>query len=227
MSEALNIVKDTTLTYDQTLLALAKLGENSDDSIRFSEDYYKAKEAGALCDLNEGHLPYRPRYICPDYELLFEKGCVFLGLTPPEDLLEAVNCLEIFYSHVPSITCYPVYLGDLDKLLEPFVLKEDREYAKKILRLFLLHIDKVLTDSFVHADIGPEDSLTGRLLLELTEEMQLAIPNITLKYDPELTSDDFALACIRCMLKSAKPSFANHRMFVKEWGEDYAIASTD
>jgi hypothetical protein len=27
------------------------------------------------------------------------------------------------------------------------------------------------------------------------------------------------------MLKTAKPSFANHRMFVKEWGERYAIAS--
>ena len=225
MSDALNIVKDTTLTYPQTLLALAKLGENTDHTIRFSDEYYKAKAEGALCDLNEGNLPYRPRYICPDYDLLFAKGCDFLGIEPPKDLLEAINALEIFYNHVPSITCYPVYLGDLDHLLEPFVLKEDRAFAKKVLKLFLLHIDKVLTDSFVHADIGPQDSVTGRILLELTEEMQLAIPNITLKYDPELTSDDFALACVRCMLKTAKPSFANHRMFAKEWGEDYAIAS--
>ncbi len=225
MSEALNIVKDPTLTYNQQLIALAKLGENSDDTIRFSKEYYEAKEAGALCDLGEGKMPYRPRYICPDYELLFEKGCEFLELDPPKDLLEAVNVLEIFYRHVPSVTTFPVYLGDLDKLLEPFVLKEERSYAKKILKLFLLQIDKVLTDSFVHADIGPEDSVTGRLLLELSEEMQLAVPNLTLKYDPEKTSDDFALACVRCMLKCAKPSFANDRMFVSEWGKDYAIAS--
>ena len=225
MSEALNIVKDPTVTYNQELIALAHLGENLDDSIRFSDAYYEAKKAGALCDLNEGKMSYRPRYICPDYELLFKKGCKFLELEPPTDLLEAINVLEIFYRHVPSVTTYPVYLGDLDKLLEPFVIKEDRAYAKKLLKLFLLQIDKVLTDSFVHADIGPQDSLTARLLLELTEEMQLAIPNLTLKYDPELTSDDFALACIRCMLKTAKPSFANHRMFVKEWGENYAIAS--
>ena len=226
MSEALNIIKDPTLTYNQELIALAKLGENSDDTIQFSEEYKKAFQERALCDLGEGRMPYRPRYICPDYELLFEKGCEFLELDPPKDLLEAVNVLEIFYRHVPSITTFPVYLGDLDKLLEPFVLKEERSYAKKVLKLFLLQIDKVLTDSFVHADIGPEDSVTGRILLELTEEMQLAIPNLTLKYDPELTSDDFALACIRCMLKkTAKPSFANHRMFVKEWGERYAIAS--
>ena len=225
MSEALNIIKDPTLTYNQELIALAKIGENTDDTIQFSDAYYQAKKAGALCDLNEGKMPYRPRYICPDYDLLFEKGCRFLELDPPKDLLEAINVLEIFYRHVPSVTTFPVYLGDLDKLLEPFVIKEDRNYAKKLLKLFLLQIDKVLTDSFVHADIGPEDSVTGRILLELTEEMQLAIPNLTLRYDPERTSDDFALACIRCMLKTAKPSFANHRMFVKEWGENYAIAS--
>jgi len=225
MSEALKIIQDPTLTYKQELLALARLGESTDDSLRYSDEYYEAKRRGALCDLNEGVMPYRPRYICPDYELLFQKGCKFLALDPPKDLLEAVNVLEIFYCHVPSITSFPVYLGDLDKLLEPFVVKEDRAYAKKVLGLFLRNIDRVQTDSFVHADIGPEDSVTGRLLLELTEEMQLAVPNLTLKYDPERTSEDFALACVKCMLKTAKPSFANHRMFVREWGERYAIAS--
>ena len=54
MFEALNIVKDTTLTYDQTLLALAKLSENTDDSIVYSDAYYAAKKAGALCDLRKG-----------------------------------------------------------------------------------------------------------------------------------------------------------------------------
>ena len=195
MSAALNIIQDPTLTYRQELVGLARLGESTDNSLKYSDEYYRAKEKGALCDLNEGVMPFRPRYICPDYELLFQKGCRFLELDPPKDLLEAVNVLEIFYCHVPSITTYPVYLGDLDKLLEPFVIKEERSYAKKILKLFLRNIDRVQTDSFVHADIGPEDSVTGRLLLELTEEMQLAVPNLTLRYDPERTSDSFALAC--------------------------------
>ena len=225
MSRALDIIQNPTLTYRQQLVGLAQLGESTDDSLRYSDAYYEAKARGALCDLNEGVMPFRPRYVCPDYDLLFEKGCKFLELEPPKDLLEAVNALEIFYCHVPSITTYPVYLGDLDRLLEPFVVRENRDYAKKVLGLFLRSIDRVQTDSFVHADIGPEDSVTGRLLLELTEEMQLAIPNLTLRYDPERTSDDFALACVRCMLTTAKPSFANHRMFVKEWGERYAIAS--
>ena len=225
MSEALKIIQDPTLTYRQQLVSLARLGESTDQSLRYSDAYYEAKRRGALCDLNEGVMPYRPRYICPDYDLLFQKGCEFLQLSPPQDLLEALNALEIFYCHVPSITTYPVYLGDLDRLLEPFVLREDRAFAKKALRLFLRSIDRILTDSFVHADIGPEETVTGRLLLELTEEMQLAVPNLTLRYDPDVTPEDFALACIGCMLKTAKPSFANHRMFVREWGEKYAIAS--
>ena len=75
MSDALNIIQDPTLTYKQELLALARLGESTDDSLRYSDAYYEAKRKGALCDLNEGVMPYRPRYICPDYAPLFQKGC--------------------------------------------------------------------------------------------------------------------------------------------------------
>ena len=43
------------------------------------------KSDAVSCDLNEGVMPYRPRHICPDYELLFQKGCKFLALDPPKD----------------------------------------------------------------------------------------------------------------------------------------------
>ena len=43
----------------------------------------------------------------------------------------------IMYSHVPSITSYPVYLGDLDKLLEPYVDGVPSEDLDHKLRLFL------------------------------------------------------------------------------------------
>lgn len=223
--EVYNIVKDTSLTYNQQILALARLAESEDKTLDFGKDYYSAKKDGIICDLNEGVLPYRPRYIIPDYSILMKKGSKFLQLDKPTDLYEACNNLLIMYKNVPSITSFPVYLGNLDELLEPFVVKMSREEAKKVLKLFLLHIDRTLTDSFVHADIGPKDSITCRLVLELTEEMQLAIPNLTLKYDPKLTSDDFAKLCVKSMLKTAKPSFANHNMFKKEWGAKYAIAS--
>lgn len=226
MTDVYQIISDTSLTYRQQLIALAKLAENSDVvSLPLSDEEKQAKEDRILCDLGEGSTPYRPRYIIPDYRILMEKGCRFLELDPPKDLWEACNALLIMYGHVPSITTYPVFLGELDHLLEPFTTKLPREEAKKCLRLFLLHIDKILTDSFVHADLGPEDSVTGRLILELTEEMQLAMPNLTLKYDPDVTPREYAMLCAHCMLKTSKPSFANHKMFVSEWGEDYGIAS--
>ncbi len=225
MSKVTDIIFDTTLTYHQQLLALARLAESTDESLVRSEELIQAINERIICDLNEGVAPYRPRYIIPDYRVLMDKGSLFLALSPAEDIWEACNNLLIMYKHVPSITSFPVYLGDLDVLLEPFVQKVSREEAKKCLRLFLQHIDRTLTDSFVHADIGPRDTLTGRILLELTDEMQLAIPNLTLKYDPAITSDEFANLCVYCMLKTAKPSFANHNMFKDEWSEDYAIAS--
>ena len=226
MTKVHQIISDTTLTYQQAMLALAKLAESEDlTSLPRTEEELQAMKDGILCDLNEGPVPFRPRYIIPDYAKFMKQGSAFLDLKAPEDLWEACNNLLILYRHVPSITSFPVYLGNLDELLEEYVLKLDEKEAKKCLGLFLTNIDRTLTDSFVHADIGPKESVTGRLILELTEEMQLAIPNLTLKYDPELTSDAFAKRCLECMLKTAKPSFANHGMFVKEWTENYAVAS--
>ncbi|MFI3284484.1 MAG: YjjI family glycine radical enzyme [Erysipelotrichaceae bacterium] len=225
MSEFLKIVQDESLTYHQQMIAMARLAESLDDTLVYHPNFLQAKKEGIICDLNEGVTPYRPRYIVPDYRILMEKGSAFLGLDKPTDLMEACNYLLIMYQHVPSITAFPVFLGNFDELLEPFVIKEERSFAKKILKLFLLNIDRTLTDSFVHADIGPMASVTGELLLELTQEMQLAIPNLTLKYDEKITPRSFAEKAAVCMMYTAKPSFANHAMFTKEWGEDYAIAS--
>ncbi len=225
MNDVYKIISDTTMTYKQQLLSLARLAEGSEINLDLSDEYYNAKNDSVICDLNEGNAPYRPRYIIPDYSVLMNKGCDFLQLDAPTDLWEACNSLLIMYSHVPSITSFPVYLGGFDDLLEPFVTDLSDAEIEKCLRLFLLNIDRTLTDSFVHANIGPKDSRVGRIVLKLSEQMQLAIPNITLKYDEELTSDEFANLAITCMLKTAKPSFANHKMFVSEWSENYSIAS--
>ena len=184
MKEVLDIITNETLTYSQQLLALARLAESFDHTIELSDELVKAKNEGIICDLNEGNAPYRPRYICPRYQLLLDKGSKFLQLDAPKDLYEALNSLLIMYRHVPSITSYPVYLGTLDELLEPFVVKEPYEMAKKAIGLFLLNIDRTLCDSFVHADLSGKDTITARIILELTIEMQLAIPNLTVKYDP-------------------------------------------
>ena len=46
-----------------------------------------------VCDIAEGHAPYRPRYLLPDYAKALAQGSDFLGLKPPTDLYEAVAFL--------------------------------------------------------------------------------------------------------------------------------------
>lgn len=224
MSRALEIIQNEALTYDQMVKALASLGESTDDTLKTSKEFDEAFEKGIFCDLNEGKMPFRPRYIVPDYSVLMEKGSEFLGIEKPTDIWEATNALLIMYKHVPSITTFPVYLGNFDELFAPFI--EDEKEARKALRLFLLHIDRTLTDSFVHANLGPKITRAGEIIMELTEEMQLAIPNLTVLYDEDITNDADAVKAIGCMLRTAKPSFANNKLFLKDFkGQPYGIAS--
>ncbi|MBY6828978.1 DUF3029 family protein, partial [Clostridium botulinum] len=165
----------------------------------------------------------RPRYICPDYEKFMKQGSEFLNLNPPKDIWEATNNLLILYKHVPSITSMPVYIGNIDTLLDPFISDENEAY--NAIKLFLLHIDRTITDSFCHANIGPKETKAGRLILKAQRELQTAIPNITLKYGKE-TSKEFAIDSINTALITAKPSFANHGIFSKDFPyNNYGIAS--
>lgn len=225
-SKVMQIISDETLTYSQQVLALARLAESEDSTLKRNPLWDKAIKEGKVCDLNEGYAPYRPRYILPDYDILMKKGCKFLELEPAKTLLEACNNLLIFYKHLPSITSYPVYLGNFTDLFMPWDDEVSNPQTKEILKLFLKHIDKTLCDSFVHANIGPKDSKITRLILNLTKEMQLAIPNITLLYDDDITPHDLAIASIDTMLYTSKPSFANHKMYSKEHKNNpYGIAS--
>jgi len=222
MDNILEIIKNGTLTYEQKVLALARAAENSIDVLNIKKDTQKLRDEGIICDLFEGNAPYRPRYIVPNYEKFMKTGSEFLGLKPPKDIWEATNNLLILYNHVPSISSFPVYIGNIDNLLEPFVV--DEEEAFHAIKLFLTHIDRTITDSFCHANIGPKDSKAGRLILRAERELQNAIPNLTLKYSSE-TPDDFAIDAINTTLVTAKPSFANHEMFSSEFDDNYAIAS--
>jgi YjjI family glycine radical enzyme len=220
-------IEDRALTYQQKLAGLARLAENSLSVLTIDPAAQAYRDAGVICDLFEGEAPYRPRYIVPDYERFMKQGSAFLGVAPPTDIWEATAALLILYRHVPSITTFPVYLGDLDALLEPFVRDEDE--ARKAIGLFLLQIDRTINDSFCHADIGPRETKAGRLILELSREQKNAVPNLTLKYDPELTPEPFAELAAATALEVAKPSFASHCMFgadFKAMGfDDYAIVS--
>jgi YjjI family glycine radical enzyme len=151
-----------------------------------------------------------------------KQGSEFLRLKPANDIWEATNNLLILYRHVPSVTTMPVYVGSIDTLLEPYI--EDEEEAYKAIRLFLMHLDRTITDSFCHANIGPMETKAGRLILKAERELQDAVPNLTIKYSSD-TPEDFALEAVKTALVSAKPSFANHEMFVRDLGTNYSIAS--
>lgn len=222
MENVLKIIKSENLTYEQKVLNLAQAAEDSLNVLRISKETKEYKDAGVICDLYEGNAPYKGRYILPDYDKFMKQGSKFLGLKPPEDIWEATNNLLILYKHVPSVTSFPVYAGNLDTLLEPFI--KDEAEAYHAIKLFLTHMDRTLRSSYCHANIGPKATKAGRLILKIERELQCSTPSITLKYNEE-TPDYFAIDAINTALVTAKPSFANHNMFVGEFGENYGIAS--
>ncbi|TCL75210.1 YjjI family glycine radical enzyme [Hydrogenispora ethanolica] len=220
-----NIIGDTTQDYHQKRSSLAAAAENALPYPELSEAAREYLAAKVICDINEGHAPYRPRYILPDYQKFIAHGSAYLNLEAPRDLWEAVNGLLILYRYVPSITGYPVYLGQIDELLEPFAAEAGERELEKLLRLYLVQVDRTLPDAFVHLNIGPADTRTGRMLLKLERELRQAVPNLSLKYLPGTTGPEFTRLAVETAVAIGKPYFVNHAELVSVWGERYGIAS--
>lgn len=222
MNNALSVIQNNLLTYAQKMLGLAQIAENELNVLNLGPEIEELRKLGVICDLFEGNAPYRPRYIVPNYAKFMTQGSQLLQLSPATNIWEATNNLLILYKHIPSITSFPVYIGNLDSLLEPYIKNENEAY--QAIKLFLIHVDRTITDSFCHANIGPLDSKAAHLILKAASELKNVVPNLTLKYNSN-TPDELALAAIQTALVAAKPSFANNEMFVSDLGEDYAIVS--
>lgn len=218
-------VADPALTYRQRLHRLAVIAEEAVDPPAVGDACREAQEKGIICDLAEGHAPYRPRYLLPDYAVALRQGSPFLELDPPRDLDEALAFLLIAYTSVPSITTYPVYLGDLDKLLAPYVEGVDDEELYRRLRLFWISLDRMLPDAFVHTNLGPDDTRVGRAILRLERELRQVVPNLTVKVDPARTPDDLVADAVRTVFECGKPHFVNHPMMTADLGAGYAAVS--
>ena len=226
--EILKTLLDPTASHEQRVTYLARHAENMlavlDEPEELDELMRCDIDTRCICNLGEGDAPYRPRYICVDFPKFLKQGSEFLQLCPAKTFQEALTNLMILYHNIPSITNYPVYIGDLDALLGPFIEGLSDEEVKTSLKLWLTMADRTILDSFCHADIGPKASRLGYLLMEVETELENAVPNLTMRV-AEDTPDEFILAGIRCALHSAKPSFANDKMFRAELGDDYCIAS--
>lgn len=221
MSRLTELLTDPHLTYPQRLLELARYAENSENNICLSEEVKWFVEREIVFDMGEGSSPYRPRYVVPDLDKFMREGSRFLMLPPPRDIWDAVSNLMVIYHHIPSVVGTPVYIGHLDRLLEPFV--RDEEEARRAIHMLLVHVDRTISDSFCHTNLGPYDTKAGRIILELSAEMERPVPNMSLIYN-EHTPDDFALKAIETGMVTSKPSFVNDHMYARDW-DDYAVVS--
>ncbi|HEX4981874.1 MAG TPA: glycyl radical enzyme domain-containing protein, partial [Ilumatobacteraceae bacterium] len=225
-SRARSLVQDGTLGYDQKIRRLATLATEVLPYPELSEPCREALDKRVICDLYEGNAPFAPRYVLPDYGRAMRRGIEFLELSPPIDLDDALAFLQIMYAHVPSVTTYPVYLGDLDDLLAPFVDESiEDERLDRTLRRFWIGLDRMLPDAFVHLDLGPRDSRIARSILRVERSLRQSVPNITLKVDPSLTPDDLIEDAVTTVFETGKPHFVNHPMMVGDHGEGYAAVS--
>ncbi len=224
-SDAHRVVTGPALSYRQRVHQLALLAEETLPYPSISPDAVAALESGLVSDLHEGHAPYRPRYLLPDYPKAMAQGSEYLEMAPPADFDEALTFLQVLYHNVPSITTYPVYLGDLDGLLLPFADGvSDRELHRKLTN-FWRFLDRTIPDAFTHANIGPSDNRVARAILAVDRELAQVVPNLTLKWDPAVSGESLLLAAAESIAQVNKPHIANHPMMAADFPGGYGVVS--
>jgi len=213
------IVTDAKLSPKQKNHFLALEAEASLPYMKVSKEVTDAMETGILCDMFEGHAPFKPRYVLPDYAKFLKRGSEYLELEPAKDFDDAINLLTILYHHVPSVTNIPVYLGQLDDLLLPYVgrLSEEALYAR--LKRFWLMLDRTLPDAFMHVNIGPTDNIICRTILRVDAELKQIAPNLTFMYDASVTPDDLLRQATANICECSKPHIANYPMHAATYGD--------
>jgi YjjI family glycine radical enzyme len=218
-----SILENSYLLEDQKRNGLVDAAFKTLEYPQVSEAAIQAIGEGTICLINEGPAPYHPRYVAPDFQVALDNGSDFFGLQPAVNLNEAITNLLTLYNYSPSAGP-PPYIGRIDRLLEPYVEGQSTEVVIDLLKMFWTLVDRLHPDAFVHANIGPEESKIGSLLLDIDDSIK-TITNLTLRYDKDVTQREFALKAVRNAMHLAKPYFLNHPVHLKEWGQDYVVAS--
>ncbi|MDW2019335.1 YjjI family glycine radical enzyme, partial [Vibrio sp. 704] len=186
----------------------------------------EAMSDGVICDMFEGHAPFKPRYVLPDYAKFLSQGSEYLELSPAEDFDDALNMLTIIYHHVPSVTNIPVYLGQLDDVLMPYVGDQTEAQIYKKLRHFWIMLDRTLPDAFMHVNIGPTDNIICRTILRVDAELKQIAPNLTFMYDESITPDDLLRQATKNICDCSKPHIANYPIHANAYdGARFGIVS--
>jgi YjjI family glycine radical enzyme len=218
-------LENPQFTYKQRVAVLANLAENLLDPPPVRKECKDALEARIICDMYEGNAPYRPRYLLPDYKKVLDNGSAFLEIPAASNLDDALAFLLIAYTSTPSITGYPVYFGDLDTLLLPYVegVSDEDLYAK--LKRFWISLDRMFPDAFAHTNLSPVYNRVARMIFRLERELLQVVPNISLKVDPLHTSDEYILDAVQTVFACGKPHFINDPMMQSDLGARYAAVS--
>jgi len=220
------IINDPTLNTLQKRHYLALEAESCLDYPVVPDDVQEALDDRVICDMFEGHAPFKPRYVLPDYRKALQQGSAHLELAPPEDFDEALNFLKILYHHVPSVTGMPVFLGHLDQLLLPFAGALTQERLVRKLRLFWQYLDRTLPDAFMHANIGPSDNPIARAILKVDADLGQVAPNLTYLHDETLDTESLLEMAVDNICAISKPHIANHSIHAKAFDErGYGIVS--
>ena len=219
------VVTDPKLNFKQRRYNLAYLAESVLPYPNLDPKTMDLLGRNVIHDLFEGPAPYRPRYTLPDYAISLKNGSAYLELPPATTLDEALSSLMILWHNTPTITGFPVWIGDIDALLEPYVADIPDDILRQRLKVFWRMVDRMFPDGFCHANIGPKDSRVGRIILSIERELRQTAPNLTLKVDPQVTTPDFILDAINTCVEVSKPHFVNHRMMVEDLGPNYGVAS--
>ena len=214
-----SIITDSNLSAKQKSQYLALEAEASLPTLDIGVEVQQAVDAGILCDMFEGNAPFKARYILPDYAKFLAQGSKHLELSAAKNFDEALNLLTILYHHVPSVTAIPVYLGQLDTVLMPYVgsLSDAQIYQK--IKLFWIMLDRTLPDAFMHVNIGPSDNIICRTILRVDAELQQVAPNLTFMYDASVTPDDLLKVATDNICVCSKPHIANHPLHAAAFDE--------
>lgn len=204
-----NIVTNHTLSPEQKRHFLALEAENALPYPALPTEAQRALDDAVICDMFEGHAPYKPRYVLPDYAKFLANGSQWLELEGAQDLDDALSLLTILFHHVPSVTAMPVWLGHLDVILSPHVKILTQEEIDIRIKRFWRYLDRTLPDAFTHVNIGPADTPVTRAILRADADLKQAAPNLTFIYDPEITPESLLLAVSQNICECSKPHIAN------------------
>ncbi|CAH1533409.1 YjjI family glycine radical enzyme [Vibrio jasicida] len=222
----LAIATDSNLSPKQKSNFLALEAEATIPYMTVSDEVSQAMQQGVICDMFEGHAPFKPRYVLPDYAKFLSQGSEYLELAPAEDFDDAINMLTILYHHVPSVTSIPVYLGQLDDVLMPYVGDLTDEQIYKKLKHFWIMLDRTLPDAFMHVNIGPTDNIICRTILKVDAELKQIAPNLTFMYDEAVTPDALLKQATQNICECSKPHIANYPMHANAYeGARFGIVS--